>query len=129
MWDMPSWLVGLLIFLAAVGYLWGQIEAARAMMRMFDRRQRAKIYGPWVTEQRRKPGVSQSKDYEDNLVVIRHVAEGYEVAHLVCGRAGETVLLESVFAPSIEKALPIFDDFCTRFLTYRGRVDGGQLPT
>jgi hypothetical protein len=137
--NLPGLVKVILITLLAIGYLYGQIEAARGMMRVFARRARAKKVAEWQDTTRAalaQVGYGATATFADDNVVMLVPAfgddgqpEAYVVMHKVLTALGRdhTVRSEVVPTTDLTTARDRHTVLAKSWLADGARVDGAEL--
>ncbi len=140
--DLPGLVKVFIFILLAVGYLYGQIEGARAAMRAWSRRARNKKVTEWQQAYGAKiRGLGHGCKItfaEDNAVVLQPTYEvlagnrqhrGYAITHEVMNATGREsiVAVETLDHPDLAKAERLYKELCGKWLSDAGRVDGSEI--
>lgn len=113
------------IILLVIGFAYGQIRGAYAMMQAFQRRYRNKKLDEWPDTLRNARTVKMKVD-GDNAILLETTAMGsYVIKHVFANAGAFTVTYKSdVITGSQAHAETVFNRWVARGLSAEGRVDG-----
>ncbi|MBI1363483.1 MAG: hypothetical protein GC134_05825 [Proteobacteria bacterium] len=137
--DLPGWVKVISLTLLAIGYMYGQIEAARSVMRIFERRAREKKVTEWQATTRAAISVighgAAATFVDDNVVMLVPVLDAqnqptdYVVMHKVLTALNHDHKVASEVIPTtdLNVAQRRYKELATQWLADGKRVDGREL--